>query len=130
MFVIDVDPESGINMVHRLDCIHVLPDNHPGKMMGEIGEKGGYLEFPNVGAAVRYLKENRVNGLIQHCPYCKPTLKFTREPAAALGVEISPTGCDACSVDSPYMQRRVETLEITDTKTIFKRLSKKLFGGA
>jgi hypothetical protein len=129
MFIIDVDPDSGINMVHRIDCIHVVPENHPEKPKGEICEHGGYLEFPTVGTGVRYLKENKIDGLIHHCPYCKPTKKYNPEPAASLGINITPTGCDTCSLDSPLMQRKTETLEVTDTKTIFKRLSKRLFGG-
>ncbi len=129
MFVIDVDPESGINMVHRVDCIHLAPDTS-GKPMGEINEKGGYLEFPTVGTGVRHLKENRIDGLIHHCPYCKPTLKYNPEPAAKLGVELAPMGCDLNRVDAPLLEPMTKTLEITDTKTIFQRLSKKLFDGA
>lgn len=129
MFIIDVDPESGINMVHKKDCIHVVPENHPEKKMNSIREQGGYLEFPTVGTGVRYLKENKVSGLIRHCPYCKPTLKYNPEPAASLGVEIAPMGCDTTSLDNPLMQRKTETVEVTDTKTIFKRLAKRLFGG-
>jgi hypothetical protein len=128
MFLVDVDFESGVNMIHRLECIHVIPENHPEKMMGEIGDMGGYLEFGNVGDAVRYLKNNKITGLIYHCPYCKPTKKFTPEPAASLGVAINSSGCDACSVDSAYMKNRKKTVEVTDTKTIFKRLSEKLLG--
>jgi hypothetical protein len=128
MFVIDIDPESGVNMVHKIDCLHVIPDNYPEKPYGLLNEHGGYLEFPNVGAGVRHLKDNKISGLIHHCPYCKPTLKFNPEPTASLGIEITPTGCDATSLDSPLMQKKRKYIEVTDTKTLFKRLTEMLFG--
>ncbi len=128
MFCVDVDLESGVNTVHRVDCIHLVPENYPGKKMGAIGETGGYFEFPTVGLAVRYLKTERISGLIHHCPYCKPTKRFNPEPAASLGVKIVPTGCESMSLDSPVMQKVNKTIDVTDTKTIFQRLSKKLFG--
>jgi len=124
MFVVDIDTASGMNTVHREDCIH-LTQNNSGKELGKIGEAGGYLAFTTVGEAVRYLKTNRINGVIEHCHYCKPTKKFNPEPAASLGVEIVPTGCDSMSLDSPLMQK---TVEATETKSIGKRLIEKLFG--
>ena len=128
MFVIDVDVESGVNMVHRIDCVHVNPENHPEKQIGKIDNNGGFLEFKNVGEAVRYLKDKKIDGLIYHCPYCKPIKKFNPEPAASLGIQISSSGCDTCINDSQYVQRQKKNLEVTDTKTIFKRLSEKLLG--
>ena len=83
------------------------------------------MAFQTVGEAVRYLKTNRINGVIEHCHYCKPTKKFNPEPAASLGVEIVPTGCDSMSLDSPLMQKPVGA---TETKSIGKRLFEKLFG--
>lgn len=126
MFVIDVDFESGVNTVHRIDCIHVDPENYPEKQIGKIDDNGGYLEFKSVGEAVRHLKDKKISGLIHHCPYCKPIKKLNPEPAASLGIEINSSGCDTCINDSQYMQRRKKKVEITDTKTIFKRLSEKL----
>ena len=128
MFWVDVDKESGINMIHRADCIHLVPENNPDKQFGEVGETGGYFEFPTVGLAVRYLKTKRISGLIHHCPYCKPTKKFNPEPAASFGVEVTPTGCETTSIDSPVVKKAKKTVDVTDTKTIFKRLSEKLFG--
>ena len=128
MFWVDIDFESGVNMIHRARCIHLVPENKPGKKVGEIGETGGYLDFPTVGIAVRYLKTERISGLIHHCPYCKPTKRFNPEPAASFGVEIAPTGCDSMSLDPPVVQKVNKTVEATDTKSIFKRLTKKLFG--
>jgi hypothetical protein len=55
-------------------------------------------------------------------------MKFNSEPAASLGVEIAPTGCDSMNLDSPLMQKTKKTVEVTDTKTIAKRLAEKLFG--
>ena len=106
----------------------MVPENYPDKPFGELGETGGYYEFPTVGIAVRYLKTERISGLIHHCPYCKPTKKFNPEPAASFGVEVTPTGCEAMSLDSHVMKKVKKTVDVTDTKTIFKRLSKKLFG--
>ena len=128
MFWVDVDFGSGINTVHRADCIHLVPENNPDKKLGDLGEAGGYFDFPTVGIAVRYLKTERISGLIHHCPYCKPTKKFNPEPSASFGVELAPTGCDSMSLDSPVMQKINKTVDVTDTKTIFQRLSKKLFG--
>ena len=128
MFWVDVDFGSGINTVHRADCIHLVPENNSDKKLGELGEAGGYFDFPTVGIAVRYLKTERISGLIHHCPYCKPTKKFNPEPSASFGVELAPTGCDSMSLDSPVMQKVNKTVDVTDTKTIFQRLSKKLFG--
>ena len=128
MFWVDVDFGSGINTVHRADCIHLVPENNPDKKLGDLGEAGGYFDFPTVGIAVRYLKTERISGLIHHCPYCKPTKKFNPEPSASFGVELAPTGCYSMSLDSPVMQKVNKTVAVTDTKTIFQRLSKKLFG--
>ncbi len=128
MFIVDVDPESGINMVHKEDCIHLVPENHPGKELGNLTELGGYLEFKTVGAAVRHLKTNRISGLIRHCPYCKPAKRYNHEPAASLGVEIASTGCEACNVGTPTFNQPEKMLDVTDTKTIWKRLSEKLLG--
>ncbi len=128
MFVADIDKASGINTVHRDDCIHLTPQLSSEKEFGKIGEAGGYLAFPTVGEALRYLKTNRISGVIEHCNYCKPTKKFNPEPAASLGVEIVPTGCDSMSLDSPVMQKTKKNVEVTDTKTIGKRLIERLFG--
>lgn len=128
MFIVDVDPESGINTVHKEDCFHLMSENHPEKEVENLTEAGGYLEFETVGAAVRHLKENRVSGLIRHCPYCKPAKRYNHEPAASLGVEIASTGCEACNMGDPKLNPPDKTLEVTDTKTIWKRLSKKLLG--
>ena len=128
MFLLDIDYRSEVNTVHKIDCIHVVPENHPEKELGKIGESGGYLDFATVGEAVRYLKTQRIPGIISHCPYCKPTKKFNPEPAAALGVEIAPTGCDSLSLDSPVVQMAKKTVEVTETKSIAKRLSERLFG--
>lgn len=106
----------------------MVPENNPDKKRGELGEAGGYFDFPTVGIAVRYLKTERISGLIHHCPYCKPTKKFNPEPSASFGVELAPTGCDTMCLDSPVMQKVNKTVAVTDTKTIFQRLSKKLFG--
>ena len=99
MFVVDIDKTSGVNTVHREDCIHLTQDNS-GNELGRIGKLGGFLEFPNVGEALRYLKKNRISGIIEHCPICKPTLKFNPAPMESLGVEMVPTGCDSMSLDS------------------------------
>jgi hypothetical protein len=128
MFLIEVDFSFGVNMVHRSDCIHISPENNPEKQIGMIDANGGYLEFKNVGEAVRYLKNKKIAGLIHYCPYCKPTKQFKPEPAANLGIELSSSGCDICINDSQYMQQQKKNVDVTDTKTIFKRLSNKLLG--
>ena len=128
MFIVDIDNASGVNTVHKKDCVHAVPDGVSGKVMGEISEVGGYLEFPTVGDAVRYLKVNRISGVIEHCQYCKPTKKFNPEPTASLGVELALTGCDSLSLDSPLVQKAKKTVEVSDTKSIAKRLAEKLFG--
>ena len=128
MFVVDIDKASGVNTVHREDCIHLTPQLSSEKEFGRIGKTGGFLTFSTVGEALRYLKSNRISGVIEHCHYCKPTKKFNPEPAASLGVEIAPSGCDSLSLDSPLMQKTKKSVEVTDTKTIAKRLVEKLFG--
>ena len=128
MFVVDIDTASGVNTVHMKDCVHAVPEDVSGKEYGKLNEAGGYLEFQTVGEAVRYLKTNHINGVIHYCSYCKPTKKYNSEPAASLGVEIVPTGCDSMNLDSPLMQKTKKTVEVTDTKTIAKRLAEKLFG--
>jgi hypothetical protein len=118
MFLLDIDFRSEVNTVHKIDCIHVVPENHPEKELGKIGESGGYLDFATVGEAVRYLKTQRIPGIISHCSYCKPTKKFNPEPAAALRARL----------DSPVVQMAKKAVEVTETKSIAKRLSERLFG--
>jgi hypothetical protein len=112
MYVIDVDYKSGSNTLHREECIHAVPDNSPDKAVGELGEGGGWLCFSSPGEALRWLKENRIRGLIVHCRQCAPLSTMTPEPVAKLNVNLLKTGCDMCTREMTFM----------DTKSINKRL--------
>lgn len=127
MFWLDVDYKSGKNTVHRDDCVHSVPENNPSKGMNELGEEGGWFSFPTVGESVRHVKVNKLSGLTEYCKYCEPIKSLTPEPRAALGLKAQATGCAACGKCSPQGSMP-ETIEITDTKTIASRISRKLFG--
>ena len=127
MFWIDVDYKSGNNTVHREDCVHSVPDNNPSKGVNKLGEEGGWFSFPTVGEAVRYVKVNKISGLINHCRYCAPLTTMKPEPRASLGLKAQATGCAMCG-QCASGQDKPESVTITDTKTIASRLSRKLFG--
>lgn len=128
MFWLDVDLKSGRNTVHMDDCVHSVPENKPSKGMSEMGDDGGWFSFPSMGEAVRYTKVNRINGLIVFCPHCKPTQSMTPEPRAKLGLKTTALGCAACGKCTMGQSSEPERMQITDTKTIASRLTRKLFG--
>ena len=128
MFWLDIDFKTGKNTVHRDSCVHSVPENASSKGVNEMGEEGGWFSFHTVGEAVRYTKVNKISGLVEHCKYCAPLKSMTPEPRAALGVKATATGCAACGKCAPEQESKPEALEITDTKTIASRLSRKLFG--
>jgi hypothetical protein len=112
MYVLDVDFKSGRNTLHRGECVHAVPDNSPDKAEGRLAEGGGWLSFSSPGEALRWLKTNKVRGLITHCRLCAPLSTMTPEPVASLGVTVPGTGCDACTREMTFL----------DTKSINKRL--------
>ncbi len=118
MYVMDVDFKSGSNTLHREECVHAVPDNSPDKAVGELREGGGWISFTNPGEALRWLKENRIRGLIVHCKRCAPLSTMTPEPVARLGVNVLNTGCDACTQEMTFM----------DTKSVNKRLESRSQG--
>lgn len=123
MYVMDVDYKSGQNTLHREDCVHAVPDNSPDKAVGKLGEGGGWLRFTSPGEALRWLKQNRVRGLIVHCRQCAPLSTMTPEPVAKLSVSLLKTGCDAadgCGCST--------TMDVTDTKSQYKRLVTRFLG--
>jgi hypothetical protein len=128
MFWLDVDYKSGKNTVHRDNCVHSVPENNPSKGTNALEEMGGWFSFPTVGEAVRYVKVNRISGVVEHCKYCEPINSMTPEPRAALGLKATATGCAACGKCPTGQGSKPETVEITDTKTIASRLARKLFG--
>ena len=128
MFWLDLDYKSGINTVHRDNCVHSVPENKPSKGMNELGEEGGWFSFPTVGEAVRYVKINKLSGLTEHCKFCAPIITMTPEPRAALGLKAQATGCAMCGKYSPAQESEPAPIEITDTKTIASRIRRKLFG--
>jgi hypothetical protein len=115
MYVIDIDFKSGINTLHSWECVHAVPDNSPDKTVGGIGERGGWLSFTSPGEALRWLKENKVSGLIVHCKHCAPLSNMTPEPFAKMNVNLPTTGCDLCTREMTFM----------DTKSVNKRLELK-----
>ena len=127
MFWLDVDYKSGNNTVHRDNCVHSVPENDPSKGINELGDGGGWFSFSTVGEAVRHVKVNKLSGITEHCKFCQPIKSMTPEPRAALGLKAQATGCAACGKCVPS-QSKQETIEITDTKTIGSRISRKLFG--
>ena len=128
MFWLDIDLKSGRNTVHRDDCVYFVPENNPSKGMSEMGDEGGWFSFPSIGEAVRYTKVNRINGLIVFCPYCKPTQFMTPEPRTKLGLKTTALGCAACGKYARGESSDPERVQITDTKAIASRLTRKLFG--
>lgn len=128
MFWLDVDYKSGKNTVHRDTCVHSVQDNNPNKGTNKLGEEGGWFSFPTVGEAVRYVKVEKLSGLTEHCRYCAPLKTMTPEPRAALGLKQQSTGCQMCGQCNPYPEKKPSNVEITDTKTIASRLTRKLFG--
>lgn len=128
MFWLDVDYRSGKNTVHRDDCVHSVPENDPLKGMNELGDGGGWFSFPTVGEAVRHVKVNKLSGITEHCKFCNPIKSMAPEPRAALGLKAQATGCAMCGKCSTGQESKPETIQITDTKTIASRLSRKLFG--
>jgi len=124
MYVMDIDFKSGSNTLHREDCVHAVPDNSPDKTVGALSEGGGWISFTSPGEAVRWLKENRVRGLIVHCRRCAPLSTMTPEPVAKLKVVLPKTGCEACAGDCGCSTE----MEITDTKSQYKRLVSRFLG--
>ncbi len=129
MFRVDIDYRSGESTVHRSECVHSVPDNSPDKDVDKLGKNGGWLSFPTVGDTLRYLKVNKVKGLTKYCKHCTPLSKLKPEPRAALGLKSTPTGCAMCGNCKPSENPpKLKKLQITDTKTIARRLSRKMFG--
>lgn len=126
MFWIDIDYRMGVNTVHRDMCVHSVPDNSSGKSVNSLGEDGGWLSFPSVGEAVRYLKANRIKGLTKYCEHCEPLNELRPEPRAALGLKSAPIGCSLGSNIKP--PKKLQGIQITDTKTMARKLARKLFG--
>lgn len=125
MYVMDVDYKSGSNTLHRKECVHAVPDSSPDKAEGKLGEGGGWLNFTSPGEALRWLKENRVRGLIVHCRQCAPLSTMTPEPVAKLNVNLLKTGCDACTGADCSCSTE---MKITDTKSQYKRLVSRFLG--
>lgn len=119
MVLLDVDYPSGVNTLHREDCVHAVPTNNPRKGMEKLGPDGGRFTFNRSGMAVKWLKDNKVKGVITHCRVCAPLATMTPEPSASLGVRTVGTGCDASSL---------KPVTVTDSKTIYKNVVKKLKG--
>ena len=128
MFWLDIDLTSGKNTVHRDSCVHSVPENNPSKGVNQMSEEGGWFSFPTVGEAVRYTNVNRISGLVEHCEHCQPLKSMTPEPRAALGIKTTATGCAACGKCASGQETKPEPVEVTDTKSIARRLSRKLFG--
>ena len=81
-----------------------------------------------MGKAVRYARVNKINVLIVFCSHCKPTQAMTPEPRAKLGLKTTSMGCAACGGCAIGQSPGQEGVQITDTKTLASRLTKKLFG--
>lgn len=78
----------------------------------------GWFSFGSVGEAMRFHKEQRLTGTVVMCSICDPLNRLT-EPMAPLKVQTVNTWCDTDSTE----------LVITDTKSHWKRLARRLFGG-
>jgi hypothetical protein len=128
MFWLDIDLKTDKNTVHRDSCVHSVPENNPSKGTNEMGEKGGWFSFPTVGEAVLYTKVNKISGLVEYCVHCTPLKSMKPESRAALGLKAIATGCAACGKCAMGNESNSESFEVTDTKTIASRLSRKLFG--
>lgn len=68
---------------------------------------------------MRFRKEQRLAGTVVMCSYCDPLSQLTPELMASLNVHKVKNGCD---IDT-------RKLVITDIKSHWKRLTKRLFDG-
>jgi len=116
MYWLRVDLEEGKHRLHREDCPHILPEETRTMGLREMKKNGGWIEFDSVGEAMKYIKENQIPGLVDMCSFCKPLDELRTEPLAKLQVKGVESGTNL----------KPKELTVTDTKSIWKRLSKKL----
>ncbi|MBN2334193.1 hypothetical protein JXL21_01450 [Candidatus Bathyarchaeota archaeon] len=119
MFWLDIDLKGRTATVHRDECVHSVPEGTEDKGVNEMREGGGWFSFESVGEAMRFRKEQKLTGTVVMCSYCEPLSQLSPEPMASLNVHAVKTGCE---MDT-------KALEVTDTKSTWKRLTRRLFGG-
>jgi hypothetical protein len=118
MYWLRVDLDEREHRLHREDCPHIIPEETKTMGLSKLKTNGGWIRFDSVGEAMKYIKENQIPGLVDMCSFCKPLDDLRAEPLAKLQVK---------GVDSETNPKPKE-YPVTDTKSIWKRLSKKLLG--
>jgi hypothetical protein len=116
MYWLRVDLGKGEHRLHREDCPHMLPEKTQTIGLRKLKTKGGWLEFNSVGDAMKYIKVNQISGNVEMCSFCKPMDELRTEPLAKLNVKGVDTGTNLWPKE----------ITVTDTKSIWKRLSKNL----
>jgi hypothetical protein len=117
MFWLDVDKPTETSTVHRDECVHAVPIAGEHEGVDDMLRDGGWFSFDSVGEAMRFHKERRLTGRVAVCGVCEPLREYSPEPMAKLNVRSVKTGCDL-----------VTELEITETKSQWRRLTEKLLG--
>lgn len=112
-------PSKKTATLHRDDCVHSVLEGREDKGVNEKRKGGGWFSFESVGEAMRFRKEQRLAGTVVMCSYCDPLSQLTPELMASLNVHKVKNGCD---IDT-------RELVITDIKSHWKRLTKRLFDG-
>ena len=118
MYWLRVDLDDSNHRLHREDCPHIVPEESETIGMGELKDSGGWLNFDSVGEAMKYTKDEKIPGIIDMCSFCKPLDDLRTEPMATLKVEQVESG----------MGPKSKEITITDTKSLWKRLSKRFLG--
>jgi hypothetical protein len=118
MYWLRVSIGDSDHRLHRYDCPHIVPEESEVIGVGELKEDGGWLKFDSAGEAMKYIKDERLPGTIDMCNFCKPLDDLRTEPMATLKVEQAESSTDQNS----------KVIKITDTKSIWKRLSKRFLG--
>jgi len=116
MFWLDVDKPTKTATVHRDECVHAVPGGGEQKGVNEMRRDGGWFSFDSVGEAMRFHKEQQLTGRVIMCSHCEPLSQLAPEPMAKLNVRTVNTGCDFDARE----------LEITDTKSQWRRLTERL----
>lgn len=117
MYWLDADKPTETATVHRDECIHAVPEGGEHKGVNKMHRDGGWFSFDSVGEAMRFHKERRLTGKVVMCGVCTPLSQHSPEPMAKLKVRSVKTGCDLAS-----------EIEVTDTKSQWRRLTEKLRG--
>jgi hypothetical protein len=70
MYWLRVDLDDSNHRLHREDCPHIVPEESETIGMGELKDSGGWLNFDSVGEAMKYIKDEKIPGIIDMCSFC------------------------------------------------------------